>query len=129
MMKIMANRTLKNPTNRNAAQTVWRTRLNRYFKRFVFVVFITGLSISLEVVSLEIPNRYSVFPLYGFWVFSAAAAVFLTVYLLNPIEFFKHRIAVVKTAVSGRQEIPAVLVIIRRRKVEQPKTKKAVAGR
>lgn len=111
------------------------------FKTFVWLSVLGGVMFGLQFASLEICSRAGVFPLYGFFITNLLYAVFLVgIYRISKYRFslsqinpfagvrnLKQRIAAgssipqIKRKKPNTKQIPAVLLIIKRRQAEQPK--------
>lgn len=111
------------------------------FKTFVWLGVLGGVMFGLQFASLEICNRAGVFPLYGFFITNLLYAVLLVVIYriskyrfslpqINPfasVRNLKQRIAAeipipqINRKKPNTKQIPAVLLIVKRRQAEQPK--------
>lgn len=111
------------------------------FKTFVWLGVLGGVMFGLQFASLEICSRAGVFPLYGFFITNLLYAIFLVgIYRISKHRFrlpqinpfagvrnFKQRIAAgisisqIKRKKPNTKQIPAVLLIIKRRQAVQPK--------
>lgn len=127
-MERTANNTFGNQIYRYLPKAGYFNNFSRYFKLIVFVGFVIVSTLVLQIASLEIPNRYGIFPLYGFYLFNLTAVVALSAYLLlstELIELLKRKVVRRPFLKRRIKEIPAVILIIRHQQIETPKSNSA----
>lgn len=124
------------------------TTVGFIFKTFLWLGFLGGTMLVLQLASLEICSRAGIFPLYGFYFTNLLYAVFLvgiyriskrgfalpTASLVEKLRNSKGRIRLrtspqnIGHGKSGKEQIPAVLLIVRHRKEIQTKKENKVSA-
>lgn len=125
------------------------TAVGFIFKTFVWLGFLGGTMFVLQLASLEICSRARIFPLYGFYFTNLLYAVFLFgIYRISrsgfalPITNLVKRLLNLKGRIlpeitfphirprkSDIKQIPAVLLIVRRRKEVQIKKENKISAK
>jgi len=118
------------------------------FKTFLWLGFLGGTMLVLQLASLEICSRARIFPLYGFYFTNLLYGVFLvgiyqiskrgfalpSINLAERLSNSKGRILSgisfphIRYRKSDKKQIPAVLLIVRHRKEIQPKKENQVSA-
>lgn len=108
----------------NVSTNSYVIQLKWFVKRGGLLIFSLGILGVLQIASLEITNRYRIFPLYGFYLMCLFVVVALSIYLVvskRVVSLPAWRNIGRKPKQKKLEEIPAVLLIIRRTKIRTPK--------
>jgi hypothetical protein len=109
---------------------VWSVfpRILSFAKKSFLVIFSFGVLTALQIASLEVCTRYKVFPLNGFYLTNLIFGIVTVGYFFvskRVISISNWRSIAAKFKKTKSKEIPAVLLIVRRKPIEKPKSNSA----